>query len=190
MALFKILKGPEYETVNGSRVSNLPNTYHEGYCYFTTDTNKFYVDIAHGANDNYNTGERVPLNSHYSEGIRYGHVSATASNNFKQVTIEGVDTLFSGLTIAVRNDANIYTSNLYLKINNITDPVTDLNKPSSEKGYRPVMINYNEPLTNQWLTSQTIILIFDKAAECWHAIGGISNVDEATSVEIIRYTTT
>lgn len=46
MALFKILKGPEYETVNGEQVSRLPNTYHEGYCYFTTDTHKFYIDIS------------------------------------------------------------------------------------------------------------------------------------------------
>lgn len=46
MALFKILKGPEYETVNGQQVSRLPNTYHEGYCYFTTDTHKFYIDIS------------------------------------------------------------------------------------------------------------------------------------------------
>lgn len=37
MALFKILKG---------KAANLPNTYHEGYCYFTTDTNKFYIDIS------------------------------------------------------------------------------------------------------------------------------------------------
>lgn len=35
MALFKISKGLK---------TNLPNTYNEGYCYFTTDDGKMYID--------------------------------------------------------------------------------------------------------------------------------------------------
>ena len=35
MALFKIHKG---------LAKNLPTTYNEGYCYFTTDDGKFYID--------------------------------------------------------------------------------------------------------------------------------------------------
>lgn len=35
MALFKIHKG---------RSENLPQTYHEGYAYFTIDDGKFYID--------------------------------------------------------------------------------------------------------------------------------------------------
>ena len=190
MALFKILKGPEYETVSGQRVSRLPGTYHEGYCYFTTDTNKFYVDIAHGANNNYNTGQRVALNSHFTEGLRFGHVETTSSNNFKQVSVEGVETLFSGLTIAVKNDSSIYDSSLYIKINNIIDPTVDNNKPSNEKGYRPVLIDFTTPLTNEWLALQTIILVYEYTEACWYAIGGVSSINEATSVEIIRYETT
>lgn len=36
MALFKISKG---------LAANLPTTYNEGYCYFTTDDGKFYIDV-------------------------------------------------------------------------------------------------------------------------------------------------
>ena len=63
MALFKILKGPEYETVNGQKVSRLPSTYHEGYCYFATDTHKFYIDIS-SEND---PSSRVELNAYLSD---------------------------------------------------------------------------------------------------------------------------
>lgn len=46
MALFKILKGNS---------NNLPKKYNEGYCYFTKDEHKFYIDI--------NDSSRVPLNA-------------------------------------------------------------------------------------------------------------------------------
>ena len=63
MALFKILKGPEYETVNSQKVSRLPSTYHEGYCYFATDTHKFYIDIS-SEND---PSSRVELNAYLAD---------------------------------------------------------------------------------------------------------------------------
>ena len=40
MALFKISKGLK---------ANLPATYNEGYCYFTTDDGKFYIDTSGAA---------------------------------------------------------------------------------------------------------------------------------------------
>ena len=40
MALFKISKGLK---------SALPTTYNEGYCYFTTDDGKFYIDTTNAA---------------------------------------------------------------------------------------------------------------------------------------------
>jgi len=43
MALFKISKG---------EARNLPITYNEGYCYFTTDDGYFYIDIATGTSTN------------------------------------------------------------------------------------------------------------------------------------------
>jgi hypothetical protein len=41
LALFKIKKGAEK---NADGTSRLPSTYVEGYAYFTTDTNRFYID--------------------------------------------------------------------------------------------------------------------------------------------------
>lgn len=41
MALFKIKKGVK---------ANLPTSYVEGYCYFTTDDGKFYIDTTNDAN--------------------------------------------------------------------------------------------------------------------------------------------
>lgn len=46
MALFKILKGDS---------NNLPTKHTEGYCYFTEDEHKFYIDV--------NDSTRVPLNA-------------------------------------------------------------------------------------------------------------------------------
>jgi len=40
LALFKIEKGE-----SGKLMTNRPYA-HEGYCYFTTDDGKFYIDIA------------------------------------------------------------------------------------------------------------------------------------------------
>ena len=40
MALFKIKKGVK---------ANLPTSYVEGYCYFTTDDGKFYIDTSNAA---------------------------------------------------------------------------------------------------------------------------------------------
>ena len=40
LALFKIKKGVK---------ANLPTSYVEGYCYFTTDDGKFYIDTTNAA---------------------------------------------------------------------------------------------------------------------------------------------
>lgn len=50
MALFKILKGLK---------NNLPSTKKDGYCYFTTDDQMFYIDYL----DNNNVLQRKPLNA-------------------------------------------------------------------------------------------------------------------------------
>lgn len=72
MALFKILKGQS---------ANLPNTYHEGYCYFTTDTKKFYIDIS-SEND---PSSRVELNANiadYAARAYYDEDGINIKNNY------------------------------------------------------------------------------------------------------------
>ena len=54
MALFKIKRG---------LATNLPKTYNEGYCYFTTDDGKFYIDTSNVA------AGRVTLNAYKADTI-------------------------------------------------------------------------------------------------------------------------
>ena len=60
MALFKIEKGK-----SESLFKNRPDT-HDGWCYFTTDEGKMYIDTKTGINTGSDPEYRVALNS-YSE---------------------------------------------------------------------------------------------------------------------------
>lgn len=66
MALFKINKG---------KSNKLPATYKEGYCYFTTDDGKFYVDTTNTA------AGRVALNALYSDANRVQELSSGVDLN-------------------------------------------------------------------------------------------------------------
>ena len=174
MALFKISKGQR---------ANLPNTYTEGWCYLTTDDGKFYIDTAGTGGS---TGARMSLNAHYTDGIRNGVVTGGSVDNYKSVQVSGVDQLFDGLILAIRNNNVVTEYTVYIKINNIVD----LGYSSTDTGFRAVNIKYNEPLRDEWEAGQTILVVYDKSQEIWNAIGGISGVDEASTVSILRYSTT
>ena len=60
MALFKIEKG-----LSNNLKTNRPNTV-EGWCYFTTDDGKFYIDTASAEG---NTENRVALNSNKADRL-------------------------------------------------------------------------------------------------------------------------
>lgn len=165
MALFKISKG---------QAANLPNTYHEGYCYFTTDDGKFYIDTSNEA--------RVSLNAHISDGIRCGYVLDSSVENYKDVSAYGVTELFDGLLIAIQN--NSYESSLptYIKINNAVD--THL---QGDDGYHAVKIDTWTNLTDEWKNSQVMLFLYDENMRCWHAISGAGDSSNATNISIIRY---
>ena len=79
MALFKISKG---------LAANLPTTYNEGWCYFTTDDGKFYIDIS---GDGGSTGTRVVLNAGVADHL-----------------IQGNDWFLKGTSIPDNSDLNDY----------------------------------------------------------------------------------
>ena len=81
MALFKISKGLN---------ANLPTVYNEGWCYFTTDDGKFYIDTSGSGGT---TGTRVVLNAEYAEHL-------TKGNDFFRV----------GNSIPNDSDLNTYTT--------------------------------------------------------------------------------
>jgi hypothetical protein len=60
LALFKIEKG-----LAADLITNRPDT-NEGWCYFTTDDGKFYIDINTATGD---TSGRVPLNAKYADAL-------------------------------------------------------------------------------------------------------------------------
>ena len=59
MALFKIEKG-----LASNLISKRPNTV-EGYCYFTTDDGKFYIDVETGNN----LSNRICLNAYAADKL-------------------------------------------------------------------------------------------------------------------------
>lgn len=107
VALFKILKGKK---------ANLPNTYHEGYCYLTTDEGNLYIDTTDTA-----VG-RIPLN-----GILYGICNTEANIAAKVVnTASGFPkVLYTGLAIIIR----------FGKGSNVANPTLNLNGTGA-KGMR------------------------------------------------------
>jgi hypothetical protein len=69
LALFKILKGASGD------LGTSTNSKHaiEGYCYFTPDNGKFYIDIAGKAGDNVTPvigTNRIPLNAEVADKLR------------------------------------------------------------------------------------------------------------------------
>ena len=77
MALFKIEKG-----LAANLSAKRPNTV-EGYCYFTTDDGKFYIDVATGSG----TSKRVVLNAGTADKLRTPRTisltgAVTGSGNF------------------------------------------------------------------------------------------------------------
>lgn len=61
MALFKILKGT---SANFSATAPLKPAFHEGYCYYVTDTNLFYIDYLNGT-----AQERKALNAENAKAL-------------------------------------------------------------------------------------------------------------------------
>lgn len=80
MALFKIKKGIK---------ANLPTSYVEGYCYFTTDDGKFYIDTS-------NTAEgRICLNAELADKL----TTINAGNNSKPIYWSGGKPVALSVTI-------------------------------------------------------------------------------------------
>ena len=106
MALFKISKG---------LAASLPSSHTEGYCYFTTDDGKFYVDISDEV--------RVCLNAYKADyaknGVFYGTSSSSSTTQVKSVTLtdgEGF-TLRSGAIVTVKfSEVHNSTSAAYLNV--------------------------------------------------------------------------
>lgn len=63
MALFKISKG---------QAANLPTKYNEGWCYFTTDDGKFYIDTSGTGGT---TGTRIAINANNADHVAWSGIT-------------------------------------------------------------------------------------------------------------------
>ena len=101
MALFKILKGSS---------QNLPAVYNEGWIYFTTDENKFYIDVAGQGGEE---GQRVALVAEPPANINVTTINGVTVGNNPQFT-DTLETValtraqYDLLTTEEKNNGKVY----------------------------------------------------------------------------------
>ena len=87
MALFKILRGPSNEFEANLNAADLKPVFKDGYCYFLTGSNMFFVDY-----EKDNVAYRVPLNAQNAHTLSL----TTEDEDGNPLLVEGytlVDTL-------------------------------------------------------------------------------------------------
>lgn len=121
MALFKILRGPSNEFIADLEDSNLRPVFKDGYCYFLTGSNMFYVDY-----EKDNVHYRVPLNAQNAHTLSL----TTEDEDGNPLLVEGY-TLVDTLT---NNDGEIPTSHaVYTKTNVLASDIADLQNDKMDK---------------------------------------------------------
>ena len=158
MALFKISKGLK---------ANLPTTYNEGYCYFTTDDGKMYIDTSGTSSG------RVCLNAAKADtatklstartinGINfdgsaninnYGYCETAAATAAKTVAVGGTFTLATGAFVIVK----------FKYANTASSPTLNVNgtgaKPIYQYGTTKVSTSST---TTGWAAGAVQLLVYD-----------------------------
>ena len=100
MALFKIKKGLK---------ANLPTTYVEGYCYFTTDDGKFYIDTSNAA------AGRVVLNAEKADKLATARTISLTGDVTGSVSFDG--SANASITATVANDSHSHSNYALAKQN-------------------------------------------------------------------------
>ena len=162
MALFKIEKG-----LATNLLANRPNAV-EGYCYFTTDDGKFYIDTKTGSLTGSNpTGTRVALNADYSSKLLFGEVTQSSSSTLKVSTVNNLSSLVHGTIVVLKNNGSNTAANANLNINNL--------------GSKPIYVNGNPITENTWRANEVAILFYDAnsysgTTGVWSLIPGVTYI--------------
>ena len=162
MALFKIEKG-----LATNLLANRPNAV-EGYCYFTTDDGKFYIDTKSGSLTGSNpTGTRVALNANYSSKLLFGEITQSSSSTLKVSTVNNLSSLVHGTIVVLKNNGSNTAANANLNINNL--------------GSKPIYVNGNPITANTWRANEMAILFYDAnsysgTTGVWSLIPGITYI--------------
>ncbi len=162
MALFKIEKG-----LATNLLANRPNAV-EGYCYFTTDDGKFYIDTKSGSLTGSNpTGTRVALNANYSSKLLFGEITQSSSSTLKVSTVNNLSSLVHGTIVVLKNNGSNTAANANLNINNL--------------GSKPIYVNGNPITANTWRANEVAILFYDAnsysgTTGVWSLIPGVTYI--------------
>lgn len=162
MALFKIEKG-----LATNLLANRPNAV-EGYCYFTTDDGKFYIDTKTGSLTGSNpTGTRVALNADYSSKLLFGEITQSSSSTLKVSTVNNLSSLVHGTIVVLKNNGSNTAANANLNINNL--------------GSKPIYVNGNPITANTWRANEMAILFYDAnsysgTTGVWSLIPGVTYI--------------
>ena len=162
MALFKIEKG-----LATNLLANRPNAV-EGYCYFTTDDGKFYIDTKTGSLTGSNpTGTRVALNANYASKLLFGEITQSSSSTLKVSTVNNLSSLVHGTIVVLKNNGSNTAENANLNINNL--------------GSKPIYVNGNPITSNTWRANEVAILFYDAnsysgTTGVWSLIPGVTYI--------------
>ena len=162
MALFKIEKG-----LATNLLANRPNAV-EGYCYFTTDDGKFYIDTKTGSLTGSNpTGTRVALNANYASKLLFGEITQNSSSTLKVSTVNNLSSLVHGTIVVLKNNGSNTAANANLNINNL--------------GSKPIYVNGNPITANTWRANEMAILFYDAnsysgTTGVWSLIPGVTYI--------------
>ena len=162
MALFKIEKG-----LATNLLANRPNAV-EGYCYFTTDDGKFYIDTKTGSlTDSNPTGTRVALNANYASKLLFGEITQSSSSTLKVSTVNNLSSLVHGTIVVLKNNGSNTAANANLNINNL--------------GSKPIYVNGNPITANTWRANEVAILFYDAnsysgTTGVWSLIPGVTYI--------------
>lgn len=162
MALFKIEKG-----LATNLLANRPNAV-EGYCYFTTDDGKFYIDTKTGSLTGSNpTGTRVALNANYTSKLLFGEITQSSSSTLKVSTVNNLSSLIHGTIVVLKNNGSNTAANANLNINNL--------------GSKPIYVNGNPITANTWRANEMAILFYDAnsysgTTGVWSLIPGVTYI--------------
>lgn len=162
MALFKIEKG-----LATNLLANRPNAV-EGYCYFTTDDGKFYIDTKTGSLTGSNpTGTRIALNANYASKLLFGEITQSSSSTLKVSTVNNLSSLIHGTIVVLKNNGSNTAANANLNINNL--------------GSKPIYVNGNPITANTWRANEMAILFYDAnsysgTTGVWSLIPGVTYI--------------
>ena len=160
--------------------ANLPKTYHEGYCYFTVDDGKFYIDTTDDASG------RIVLNAASADTDRLNNIIDET-----YVTSEELDEIFDGVPALIDADTlggkladefilktdTINASTLNGKTaNDFVLKSDNINAGDADSLGGIPASSYVRASVGEIVEGEIVITFADKAKEAEHAI----NADEAT----------